>query len=1135
MLTLSQALISEFPKEIRQRGTTYFQRKLVRLKQATKWLVTASVRGSEKYEISLNRSEEGIITASCTCPYVNSNGSACKHLYAVVLEAESKNLLSGDDENDDLIMEIELNDDEYDEDEDEDEEEEDFFADDEDEEIVISGNKNLMLPNELRQKIIEAQKKRWGLQVAGDLVKPTIQSWEKTLEEVKVPAHNNVSQSSSWDPSREIIYMVDLPVMKSNPSIVVLEVSYRQPLKSGGWSKPKSLTLRPENIINLPDEADREILGFILGGREYFGYTNYFNSNGGRYQLSENLARVVLPKACAAGRCLIKTEYGQTKFQPLEWDADEPYNFSLKVDPSDDDYVLNGVMQRHDATDQIPLSEIHLITTGGLLFTGHRVTSVIQPEARHWVQPLRKETIKIPAEQSEKFLNTLLQTPQLPPLDLPERLQFEEISATPHPRLIIKPHEHKQYADRVKGVLNFDYNGTIIAYKDPRQAVYRAVERQLIKRDPEIEKIALNHLLSIGFKEQRDYYNSDPYLRLSTTRVPKTIQKLLETGWHVEAEGKLYRRPGKFSLNVSSGIDWFELHGEVDFEGSTIKLPELLAALKKGQTSVTLGDGTFGILPEEWLKKYGLLAATGESNEDHMRFSKAQGGLLDALLSTQEEVNYDASFARVREELKQFSGVNAIEPPAGFVGELRHYQKEALGWFQFLQKFGFGGCLADDMGLGKTPMTLALLEARRELRAHQTGSGKLAASLVVVPKSLVFNWKAEAAKFTPKLSILDHTGVERERKSAEHFDEFDVIITTYGTLRNDAILFKDKCFDYIVLDEAQAIKNTSTESSKAARLMKANHKLALSGTPIENHLGELWSLFDFLNPGLLGASSIFGMSGNAAKYPEEETKQMLSQALRPFILRRTKKQVAQDLPEKLEQTIYCEMEPAQQKLYNDMKEHYRQTLLGVVDRDGINKSKMHILEALLRLRQAACHPGLLDKKKIDEPSAKLDVLLPQLMELADEGHKTLVFSQFTSLLSIVRAKLDKDNIVYEYLDGKTRNRQERVERFQNDPDCKLFLISLKAGGVGLNLTAADYVFLLDPWWNPAVEAQAIDRTHRIGQTKQVFAYRLIAKGTVEEKVLELQNTKRDLADAIISANNSVIRTLQREDLEMLLS
>jgi SNF2 family DNA or RNA helicase len=269
--------------------------------------------------------------------------------------------------------------------------------------------------------------------------------------------------------------------------------------------------------------------------------------------------------------------------------------------------------------------------------------------------------------------------------------------------------------------------------------------------------------------------------------------------------------------------------------------------------------------------------------------------------------------------------------------------------------------------------------------------------------------------------------------------------------------------------------------------------------------------------------------------PDEQARMLLSRALRPFILRRTKAQVATELPPKLEQTIYCEMEPVQRKLYDELRDHYRGLLLGRIDREGMNKSKMQILEALLRLRQAACHPGLIDKTRTIESSAKLDVLLPQLEDVVEEGHKALVFSQFTSFLAIVRERLDRENVNYEYLDGRTRDRQARVNKFQNNPECKLFLVSLKAGGLGLNLTAADYVFLLDPWWNPAVEAQAIDRAYRIGQTRHVFAYRLIARDTVEEKVLELQKTKRELADAIINADNSLIRSLGREDLELLLS
>jgi SNF2 family DNA or RNA helicase len=414
------------------------------------------------------------------------------------------------------------------------------------------------------------------------------------------------------------------------------------------------------------------------------------------------------------------------------------------------------------------------------------------------------------------------------------------------------------------------------------------------------------------------------------------------------------------------------------------------------------------------------------------------------------------------------------------------------------------------------------------------GGAKPPPSLVVVPKSLVFNWMAEARRFTPGLRLLDHTGIERAQ-AGEPLMDYDVVVTTYGTLRRDVAFLKDVQFDYVVLDEAQAVKNPASESAKAVRLVKGNHRLALSGTPVQNHLGDLWSLFDFLNPGMLGMASVFANGQSALRNPEPETRAVLAKSLRPFILRRTKEQVATELPPRLEQTIYCELDEAQRKLYDELRQHYRVTLLAQIDREGMGRSKIRILEALLRLRQAALHPGLLDPAKKGESSAKLDMLLPQLEEVIDEGHKALVFSQFTSMLAIVREELDRRKVPYEYLDGKTIDREARVTRFQEDAGCKLFLISLKAGGLGLNLTAADYVFLLDPWWNPAVEQQAIDRTHRIGQTKQVYACRLIAKDTVEEKVLALQQGKKDLADAIITADNSLIRRMGREELEMLLS
>jgi SNF2 family DNA or RNA helicase len=420
----------------------------------------------------------------------------------------------------------------------------------------------------------------------------------------------------------------------------------------------------------------------------------------------------------------------------------------------------------------------------------------------------------------------------------------------------------------------------------------------------------------------------------------------------------------------------------------------------------------------------------------------------------------------------------------------------------------------------------------------QTDEAPFRPSLVVAPRSLIFNWRSEAQRFAPELRILEHASPQRSRNH-EDFTNADLVLTTYGTLRRDAALFAAAEFDYAILDEAQAIKNASSQSAKAARLLRARHRLALTGTPIENHVGELWSLFQFLNPGLLGGSAtrIPGWL-KAAGAPGDEGKNaraIVGRVLRPLILRRTKAEVARELPERVEQTIVCELEPKQRAIYDELRTYYRESLLKRVDDAGMGRSKMHVLEALLRLRQAACHPALINALHAGAGSAKLDALISELTVLIEEDHKVLVFSQFTSFLALLRVELDQRGIHYEYLDGRTRDRAERVRRFQEDPSVSLFLISLKAGGLGLNLTAAEYVFLLDPWWNPAVEAQAIDRAHRIGQERTVVAYRLVARDTIEEKILQLQSHKQALADAILTEDNSVLRQLTREDLDLLLS
>jgi len=716
-----------------------------------------------------------------------------------------------------------------------------------------------------------------------------------------------------------------------------------------------------------------------------------------------------------------------------------------------------------------------------------------------------------------------------PRLELPEELKFEEIAPRPKPSLVVKPGpSHPFRHPRLVGKLSFDYDGQKIPYDQRGSSLYQKDRHRVIRRDLSFEAAARRRMTQLGFRSANNHRDGDA--ELYGEQLPSVVRALTSEGWQIEAEGKLYRTAGLLKMEVKSGVDWFELDGSAVFGDARISLPRLLRAIKQGETLVKLDDGTLGVLPEDWMKKYGLLAGLGTVEDGHLRFMRPQAGLLDALLAAEPNVAVDAIFARVRQELRGFTGVIAADPPAQFTGELRGYQREGLGWLFFLQRFGFGGCLADDMGLGKTIQVLALLESRRAVRSTQSGSVRRP-SLVIVPRSLVFHWKREADRFAPDLAILDHSGVAR-RKPGDHFEDYDLVITTYGTLARDAIQFKEQRFDYCILDEAQAIKNASTLASKAVRLVRSDHRLAMSGTPVENHLGELWSLFEFLNPGMLGSATIFASIG---RNPDEPTRALLARALRPFILRRTKGQVAAELPEKTEQTIYCDLEGKEKKLYDELRDYYRARLLRGDASEGNGRYQIQVLEALLRLRQAACHPGLIDKKKIAEPSAKIDTLLAQLDQVLEENHKVLVFSQFTSLLAIVRSRLDTANIPYAYLDGRTRDREARVEQFQKDPGVRLFLISLKAGGLGLNLHAAEYVYLLDPWWNPAVEAQAIDRAHRIGQTRRVFAYRLIARDTVEEKVLALQQSKRDLADAIISADNSIMRNLTREDLELLLS
>jgi superfamily II DNA or RNA helicase len=1141
-MTLMQALQREISSVIQARGREYFSHGAVRSVSWTEDAIHATVQGGRAYHIEIRFAGKDGIGFYCSCPYFDGNSDVCKHIWAAFLAAERDSLLPDWNnrkrpdlypEDSDEELEAEKADDSYD-DYDEEEEKGDIFDDEEEIDFGNPGQSTGASENKaLRQQRAERMRIYWQkrrakmlgrLQAKNTIARPPQPpNWKRHFENLLRESPDSES-IAAWPPDKEIHYVLRISAADEGAGMAI-GIEARKRGKNGAWGKARASAVEYRMLPALPDPQDRRILPLLLGTPRYAMSVD----PGASFYPSKSALAELLPLICGTGRCYFRADSGP-ELQPIAWDDGEPWQFQVEVRREKSAYSFTGTLCRGE--ERAGLDKPVVLFRSGFLILDGKIGRLEHGQAFDWIRLLRREgRIEVPERDRNVLIEQLLRMPRLPAIELPADLRFEQVDVPWRPLLKLRRSPY----DRRHGVLYaepaFEYDGILVP-ADGSHAIADVPNRRRILRDGPAEKAAIQRLAGAGVR--REYSPMGMVWTLAEAVLPHAVRAIVAAGWQVEAQGKLFRTAGAFKIEISSGIDWFELRGTVEFGDSSAALPALLAALKRKEDSVRLDDGSVGILPEEWLRKYGILAGLGTAEGDHLRFHRCQAGLLDALLAAEPEACCDEVFERARARLREFTGVSPAQAAPGFCGELREYQREGLGWIHFLREFGFGGCLADDMGLGKTIQVLALLESRRELRARRSGVKGPAPSLVVAPRSLIFNWKQEAARFTPRLSILDHTGMRRT-KVRGGFDAYDLVLTTYGTLRRDAAFFKDLDFDYVILDEAQAIKNASTASAKAARLLKGSHRLALSGTPVENHLGELWSLFEFLNPGMLGSASVFKLGQGELRKPDPAVRELLTRALRPFILRRTKAQVAPDLPDKVEQTLFCELEGGQRRLYDELRDHYRRQLLRKVERDGIRKSSIQILEALLRLRQAAIHPGLVDPKRADEPSAKLEALLPQLDEVLEEGHKALVFSQFTSMLAILKPKLQAKKMSFAYLDGKTRDRQAEVERFQNDPSCPLFLISLKAGGLGLNLTAAEYVFLLDPWWNPAVEMQAVDRSHRIGQTRTVFAYRLIARDTVEEKVLELQRTKRDLASAIINADNSLIRDLRPEDLVLLLS
>jgi SNF2 family DNA or RNA helicase len=661
-----------------------------------------------------------------------------------------------------------------------------------------------------------------------------------------------------------------------------------------------------------------------------------------------------------------------------------------------------------------------------------------------------------------------------------------------------------------------------------------------IKRSLIWEKKKLEELLAMGLIQISDLF---VHLEVAKTEedsdssfsvfdfISENHDSLIEKGFTFEQDNnskKYVIGSSKIDLDIKERNDWFDIEAIVQFGQFKIPFIQLKNHILQKKREFLLPNGEIAIIPEKWFSQYGNLLSFSEGTEN-LTLKKLHVGLVhDFANSELASISMDRKLQR----LSDFEHIDDLDAPINFKGTLRPYQKAGYNWFHFLQKYHFGGCLADDMGLGKTIQTLALLQKEKELQSEQ---GIHTTSLIVMPTSLIYNWMNEAKKFTPKLKIHTHTGSFRE-KDINLFKKFDVVISTYGITRVDIDLIKEMYFHYVILDESQNIKNPSSKSFKAVKQLHSKFKLILSGTPVENTVNDLWTQMSFINPGLLGSQTFFQTDfvQPIEKKKDEEKAQKLQVLIKPFVMRRTKEQVATELPPKTENLFYSKMTEDQLEIYEQTKSDYRNELLKALETGDYSKSPIQLLQGLTKLRQIANHPKLVDEDYRGE-SGKFEDVVHKLKSVVEGGHKVLIFSQFVKQLALYKNYLEEQGFAFSYLDGATINRGKVVEEFKSSTKIQIFLISIKAGGVGLNLTEADYVFILDPWWNPAVEQQAIDRTHRIGQTKNVFIYKFITKDTVEEKILALQNKKLRVAKSLITTEDSFMKSLTEADIKEILA
>ena len=759
---------------------------------------------------------------------------------------------------------------------------------------------------------------------------------------------------------------------------------------------------------------------------------------------------------------------------------------------------------------------------------------------------LTKESVWIPRQAEDKYyqsfvLNTIKESEV-------KATGFEIIESSPPRRTILSLEQ--DLAMRPTIIVKFRYDNSLYL-ADAVSDVFVSLEmkhdnysfRKFV-RNHEWEEEQLGFLKKLDLKYKNGFWNPkdndetdnyySPVLWLSKNR--ETLEK---QGFQIQQNKlskKYYTGTQILDIQVKSDEDWFDIYAIVKFGLFQIPFIRLRKHILNGIREFELPSGEIAVLPLEWFSSYREIFPFAKTDGNILKLKKHHFQLL------QDKVKgIDRNYFDKLEEINTSFG-NPVELPKDLKAELRNYQKEGFSWMYHLYENQLGGCLADDMGLGKTLQTLALLLKIKKAKSQivvpkkddqlqfslfdqpEAGAPLQPASLIVMPTSLIHNWENEIRKFAPSLKVYKHVGGLRNKsnKMAQTIGYYDVILTTYGTMRNDAEMLRSFDFWYLILDESQNIKNSSSKTYKSILEIRSKHKLVITGTPIENSLSDLWSQLNFLNKGLLGSLPYFKREfiTPIEKKNDEEQQKKLQKLIHPFVLRRKKEEVAKDLPAMTEQIRYCEMTEDQKEIYDTEKSAIRNAILKNIESNGLKKSALVVLQGLTKLRQLANHPSLVSKENEME-SGKFNEIYRNLKNLLAENHKVLIFSSFVKHLELLQAKIESKNWKYSMLTGKTMNRQEVIRQFQEDSNNHIFLISLKAGGVGLNLTSADYVFIIDPWWNPAAENQAINRAHRIGQDKKVFVYRFITEDSIEEKIQILKSRKSALAEKFIGSNNPI--------------